>query len=473
MYQDYFEKVLDMKTLLLPVALLAIALSCKTSSDSASKARIGFTTGEMEPELGFGFNSLTQELIPSNKCFVGEETSTISNSTKIDFSNQTSKEDILKSFTIELKGTPRLSFVDMNLEQGIFTGLKSSSLQENISYEATVNVAGKKLINANLSDSVPTKSAVEVMKRCGDEFVSQINMGGRIIVSLDFIFASVEDRKKWQSMGLLNISLANLSKDLIKKGENKNLKGQLNLKIYQEGGDTSKISQGLTTCYMSDKESLSVCTDKMTKVIEYAQNDFQKEVKSAPAILSYHTNTVKYMDISGKFPPLPSKVESIRSQLLVKKSVEEAKLVNLQSAKKFNLQGVVAKLTQVEQNVALINKAALDCYRYTYDNQGKLNWSNCYNGFNSISSNIAKSDADINRVHSSRVRADDPVGLLITNTYDKPMKLSMAVDTESRWAEYVGGKDHYKNYRGETMNGYELLAPATAALKVESKGHFM
>ena len=75
----------------------------------------------------------------------------------------------------------------------------------------------KKLINANLSDSVPTKSAVEVMKRCGDEFVSQINMGGRIIVSLDFIFASVEDRKKWQSMGLLNISLANLSKDLIKK----------------------------------------------------------------------------------------------------------------------------------------------------------------------------------------------------------------------------------------------------------------
>ena len=66
---------------------------------------------------------------------------------------------------------------------------------------------------------------------------------------------------------------------------------------------------------MSDKESLSVCTDKMTKVIEYAQNDFQNEVKSAPSILSYHTNTVKYMDISGKFPPLPSKVESIRSQL--------------------------------------------------------------------------------------------------------------------------------------------------------------
>ena len=125
---------------------------------------------------------------------------------------------------------------------------------------------------------------------------------------------------------------------------------------------------------------------------------------------------------------------------MVKKSVEEAKLVNLQAAKKFNLQGVVAKLTQVEQNVALINKAALDCYRYSYDNQGKLNWSNCYNGFNSISSNIAKSNADINQVHSSRVRADDPVGLLITNTYDKPMKLSMAVDTESRWAEYLVAK---------------------------------
>ena len=108
MYRDYFEKVLDMKTLLLPIALLAIALSCKTSSDSTSKARIGFTTGEMEPELGFGFNSLTQELIPSNKCFVGEETSTISNSTKIDFSNKQAKKTS-KSFTTELKGTPRLS----------------------------------------------------------------------------------------------------------------------------------------------------------------------------------------------------------------------------------------------------------------------------------------------------------------------------------------------------------------------------
>ena len=121
--------------------------------------------------------------------------------------------------------------------------------------------------------------------------------------------------------------------------------------------------------------------------------------------------------------------------------------MNLQAAKKFNLQGVVAKLTQVEQNVALINKAALDCYRYSYDNQGKLNWSNCYNGFNSISSNIAKSNADINQVHSSRVRADDPVGLLITNTYDKPMKLSMVVDTESLGGTCWWQRPYAKNYR--------------------------
>ena len=309
-----------MKTTLVVLTLLAITFSCKTSSDSTNKAQIGFKTGEMEPELAFGFNSLTQELIPSTRCFTGEEVATKANSARIDFSNQTSKEDILKSFTIELKGTPRLSFVDMNLEQGIFTGLKSSSLQENISYEASVNVAGKKFINANLSDSLSSKEASSVMQKCGDEYVSQINMGGRIIVSLDFIFASVEDRKKWQGKGFFNLSLAKLSKDLAKKGENKDLKGILNLKIYQEGGDTSKLGQGLTTCYMAEKESLSVCTDKMNKVIEYAQSDFQKDVKEDPSILSYHTSSIKYMDVTGKFPPLPSKVESIRSQLLVKKA---------------------------------------------------------------------------------------------------------------------------------------------------------
>ena len=234
-----------MKYVILFASIALAGISCKTSN-SNTKSDIKFKIGDIEPELGYGFNSLSQKLIPSSSCLVGEQKPTLAQKAEINFTNQTSKEDIMKEFTLELKGTPRLNFVDVNIEQGMFTAVKSTKLMQNISYRAEVISGGEKLVNAKFSDDLTSRDANYILNSCGDEYVAQINKGGRIIVSLDFVFGDEESKKKWQTLGFINLSLANLNKKLLSRNSTSDINGVLNLKITQEGGDISALGNALT-----------------------------------------------------------------------------------------------------------------------------------------------------------------------------------------------------------------------------------
>ena len=61
-----------MKYVILFASIALAGISCKTSN-SNTKSDIKFKIGDIEPELGSGFNSLSQKLIPSSSCLVASK----------------------------------------------------------------------------------------------------------------------------------------------------------------------------------------------------------------------------------------------------------------------------------------------------------------------------------------------------------------------------------------------------------------
>ena len=203
---------------------------------------------------------------------------------------------------------------------------------------------------------------------------------------------------------------------------------------------------------INDRGSLEKCGSQIERVLDYTQNQFLKDVKTSPAILSYVTSGMNHLNIEGNFPRVPSKVESIRGQLLVLKSDQENYLQNLLIGQQKNLPGLDLRIAKVKENIKTIASNASFCYDYRTKTES-VDWGLCYSAFSRIQSQLHKVSSEHGKVNLASISSNKPLGLVVTNPYDKTIELAVTLDKNSRWADRASSpKRDYVDFKGENYD---------------------
>ena len=245
---------------LIPATIAAgfTVMSCKTSS-SSTKDVIPFNTGDAIASLGASYNSVTQRLNPSANCVKGTPTPQAAGSSDTNVELSEDGNSLLKEFSGQVDGTPRINFLNINSQGGFFRSLSSSKKSLSVVFSTRIEKGTEILSSPSIVDILQGKSSVEIFGDCGDSFVSQINKGGRLTVTAKFEFSSEEERKKWQSINQMNSPWGKLSSDIKNKASDTGANGHLSINIKQEGGTPEAAPMAAKTCSISNPEDLDDC----------------------------------------------------------------------------------------------------------------------------------------------------------------------------------------------------------------------
>lgn len=406
---------------------------------SALKANLPYQIGNSEPVLGNGFDSLSQKLIDTSLCVGGEQRELQSTQVVTDMTQTLNKREVVSEFTGEVKGTPRLAFVNVDTSSGVFSALNAGDYNHSIVYSSKVVTGGSKLLNAKITDDFSLLEGPAFLNRCGDEYVSQITTGGRLTVVLNFVFSSSNDRNKKQLLGNISGPWVKVQSDILNKVETDQIEGTLEVKFQQDGGDLSKANIEGAVCSLNSKEEVEQCLEAVTEMIRYADSDFVANVSEKPAILEYVTSPVTRLNFTGTAPTLPADVLEHRRLL-------KADLDRYVSAKNSLEQGlsnglnVNSYLLPIRQRIDVIKQTAATCYDYAFSSNGP-DWSNCHQAMD-VYKEKRKSDE---LVEIGRVKANEPLSYHIFNPYKNAMKVEVLVETGDLWK--VDGKGEV-NYEG-------------------------
>ena len=428
----------------------SIIPGCKMT-DSFTKDTVPHNINDVVANLGNSYNSLSQSLNTSATCVTGTEVTVTPSRSETSMEVNQSTETIMKEFSGEVEGTPRLSFLNLNTQGGFFRSLSQSDHNLAMIFSTTINKGGKKLDAPKLNPEFAAMSDIQVLQDCGDSYVAQINEGGRITISATLSFAEETTRKKWQNISQINTPWAKASADIKDKAEEQGMNGSLYVKILQEGGTPEAAPMASRTCPLKSKEDVQLCLEAIDQAMDYAKNDFPTQVAANPTILNYQTRKLSdLVGFSGANLVVPAEVLKNRSNL---KSAldQQSELFDLIQKAEANGFTIPAKIkTAVDQNIATIKQAADHCFDYSMVTATGPVWGNCSSASQSLQL-LPVERAQVFMTPDS-VKANDILGSQIVNLYQKPITVSVRVDADATWVLSNGGTTETANYEGKNLN---------------------
>lgn len=416
--------------LILPV-VLSIAACAPVGSKSGIKDIVPFEVGNIEPKLGAGYDSLTQELRNTPSCVSGTPTKQTSDKAEINLDQNADSGNLMREFSGEVTGTPRLVFFEMGAATGYYRSLNKRSSTVSLVYSAKIQTGSEQFADVAASSSASSMSKDAVLNACGDHYVVQINRGGLLTITISLDFGSDENRSKWQNKLKLNGSWAEVSSDIGKKLEDSGIDGSLSVSVNQVGGNPGQSLQAVPTCSLSSKEDFDACKQKIDDLMAYARNAFPQQVEARPAVLNYTTAPLSGLGISG-LPSLPTTVIEARRTLEVANQENLMQQDMLGKASKVNLPVDGTTKAAVEANTMLIKQAAKACYSYQV-RDAAVDFSNCLSQARALASSLRAINPEALAINDLGVPADSESGESIVNPYGFRMQISYAVLGRKTW----------------------------------------
>lgn len=226
---------------------------------------------------------------------------------------------------------------------------------------------------------------MNLMRKAGDEFISQINRGASILVQLKLRFATKNQKKefnayaKYNSTGLWELDIQGFIDNLSEK-EKRSM--SVEIKAYQNGGEPASLAailpNNLMSCAIND---ISACKNAFEEAIVYVQNfSDQLNDPSNYNVLSYTTST--YLE-SGLFQLVPSgpsliaanevylqQLETMFKQQLNDRNRAITMLGTYSSYLDTNwIQELKSIKVMTDQNLYMISRVADICYRFPYGDE--------------------------------------------------------------------------------------------------------
>lgn len=290
------------------LALFIISLSTHASE-------IPVSTVNLEADLGTSYHT-EKEDFGAESCIA---TGTVIRSGKaesiLNFSTSMSEERAASSLGYSVGLKARFGVVSTNASAKFLNDVASSSLSVSAVWESVYKFPVKKLILTSaklneIGESVRNNDE-RWAETCGDEFVTEITEGARLLFSVRVDFASEQEKKDFSSEFSLSGPFGGVNATMKKASERFGRRTKVTVSAYQVGGDVSKLSEvfgqssdemvHFTKCTVGDFDD---CAKVIASALIYASNtttgfpsQLANDSKFGPATLSYRTASYKDLGI--------------------------------------------------------------------------------------------------------------------------------------------------------------------------------
>ena len=408
--------------------------SCKTPGALQAKDVLPYAVGAVEPRLGDGYDSMVQSLRNGVSCVSGTTVKVSSAQSSINLSQNIDSKDLMREFSGEVTGTPRLGFLQLGASGGYYHSLATKDSVLNLVYAVKVQTGGEQLSGVSLVSDAKALKANPMLQRCGDGYVMQINRGGLLSITLSLDFGSVENRTRWQTKMKMSGPLGDLSKDLGNKVSLGTMDGSLTINVNQVGGIPSQALTSAKTCSLSSADDFAICKQRIDDLMAYATGSFPQQVESNPGVLSFITAPLRNLGAQIT-ATVPADILQMRQQLdqwnrdnlLLSDLVTKSRQVGLPMDP--------AMESDITSNTDLIKQTATACFSYQPSSAppDSQDWSACRTQFKAASTGLKKINADVAALNQLDVPADSEIGNSIFNPYDSKMSIRFAVASGRNW----------------------------------------
>jgi hypothetical protein len=392
--------------------------------DGGSKTSdiLPFIEGDVEPKIGEGYDSLTQELRNSPDCVVGTPMKLSSSRSTINLNQNVDGQGMLREFTSEVEGTSRLVFLQGGVGAGFFRSLTQKKSVLSLIYAVKIETGGEKLTNVILGSEIKDLPSLQLLKQCGDSYVMQINRGGLLAITLNFEFNSEESKAKWQGKLKVGGGLGELSNELTKKVQQDDIDGALTIHVNQRGGALHQSLLGVKTCSLSTPKDYEECKAMMDQIIAYATEKFPIEVQNQPAILNYVTASL-YSLGAPQMPSLDKSVIQARKILAEFQETNNTQVAMMEKARTIGLSFEQPLAQAIMDNKSMIKSAAAKCFKYSISEKG-IDWRQCMSEFDRIKKNLIAINPEAATVNELNIRSNSQIGNSIVNQYSRNINIA-------------------------------------------------
>ena len=435
----------------LVIALAAALYGCKSTErhNSGVKDVIPFAPEDRVPIMGNNYDSLKQLLLDSPSCITGTSSTMQTAESKIRMSQNIESAKIMQEYTGEVKGTPRKPFFASDANFGFYRSLDSTDSTLSIVYAAKIVQTVDKLNDVTIKPEIRTLPIAEIMSKCGDEYVSQINKGGLLTIDLNFDFGTVQRRKKWQSLVNFTGPWSSIFTDIKSKLESTSMEGTLTVRANQIGGKPNEALLAVKSCSLNTAEDFQKCHEQMMELINYAANSFPLQVQTNPTVLNYQTMPLSSLGMAG-FPDIDPAVLKVRKELdlLARDYAYMGEMIEFAKTKKLVYETSDEK--NVDYNRQLIKDTARVCFDYKLTSRGEVDWSRCTSAYAGLGGALKPITRENIYVRRFAVPSNAPNGYSLINHYGSKIKVAYSIDENDVW-----------NY-GTSLNiRYDAIDPTT------------
>ena len=269
--------------------------------------------------LGMGYD--TESFQPKESCVAGTEIVEQQPLVQWSFNKVDNFESVKRDMGFGLGGSFSYGLAVFSSKASYTRNLLDTELTSTYLLSADYLGATKILKDAAMDPAIVASLSTPAGKqksrsRCGDHYISQVDVGGKLRVAVKFRFHNSELKDAFAFNAGVTYGVANVSTDMSYMNANDKKNSAVEIFIYQEGGNLASLGSIMdpaasVECNLSEWKR---CQDLITSLIAYSTKVFPADIaKGFGRIYSYRTKP--YFEV--EYPPLPDDVEALRTATIL------------------------------------------------------------------------------------------------------------------------------------------------------------
>lgn len=318
-------------------------------------------------------------------------------SSTLNFERSMTEQELDSALDVDVSGKLKLPVFQIKGASKFHTTAKASDLSETLVFSHIIRGKHALIRNTAITEAgkkVAAKAENQdyVRDKCGDSFVSEIELGAKLFIGVKFEFSSREAKSAFEAnvdVDYLQIfSVSGAAKTALEQ-----FKNQVRVKIflYQQGGKPQLASDilndgegkgsSIITCSIANRKA---CLKALENLVQYISSDspnsFKNQVKEfiydptqpgGPAFLTHQTRTYYEAGHNELYPVegpiIAQAIQNVRTELLLAYDVQSRQHLKAQSLLSMRLspaerQAISATEQILKSNLTKILTTAKVCY---------------------------------------------------------------------------------------------------------------
>ncbi|MCK5524427.1 MAG: choice-of-anchor D domain-containing protein [Thiomargarita sp.] len=271
------------------------------------------------PSLGFGYDK-PRDLHKPQSCLNGNNAQIGSGEAKLDFNLVSSYEQLKKELGITVDFNISATIFKLNAHSEFAVKHRETKLSKSMVLKSEIwlhkqfnhqglNEYGQKMLDNGERCFI---------NACGNSFVYQADIGGRLFVAMKFDFSSEEYKKTFFASLGASYKMVDIKATVKKLDQSTIQGGSITLSAHQIGGDVTKLGNvfsdsSILNCSLTN---LSFCEQAMNNAINYAQSEFANSVNTHEQILSFKPMTYSNMGVPLTVEDVPMNIIKAKTELV-------------------------------------------------------------------------------------------------------------------------------------------------------------